>query len=102
MTFNPRLKYCLAVKHTRTSSPGLAGRIIVQSKTIFETLQVVTANVLHSGLEVFEVDGRVGSGLRCRQAVKRGAFICQYSGEYISTTEAKRRLEDIYIAGTAE
>ncbi|XP_077172382.1 histone-lysine N-methyltransferase EHMT2-like isoform X2 [Paroedura picta] len=47
-------------------------------------------------LQLFRVPAK-GWGVRTVQDVPQGAFLCQYFGELISSTEAGRRLEDTYF-----
>jgi len=55
---------------------------------------------LRFGLEIFETNGR-GLGLRTARGVmiKKGDIICNYEGEIVSASEAKRRDEEYSKAG---
>ena len=47
---------------------------------------------LEDGLSVVDVEGK-GRGMMSTRAFKKGELVCEYSGELISHTEAKRREE---------
>lgn len=50
----------------------------------------VVGRGVRAPLEVFKTSRR-GWGLRCRRALARGEFVCEYAGELLSSAEAARR-----------
>ena len=51
------------------------------------------ARQLHLGYNTFSVASWQGWGVQAMQDIARGAFVCEYVGEYVTTPEATQRLQ---------
>ncbi|XRB16608.1 histone-lysine N-methyltransferase [Pseudoscourfieldia marina] len=83
-------------KHARAATGGDAGMTFhVHNESTF------TARSIHPGLEVYKVSEEKGWGLRCRQRILAGAYVCDSVGEVCRDSErdedSPELLSDEYI-----
>ncbi|XRB08035.1 histone-lysine N-methyltransferase, H3 lysine-9 specific [Pycnococcus provasolii] len=83
-------------KHARAATGGDAGMTFhAHNESAF------TARCIHHGLEVYKVSKEKGWGLRCRERILAGAYVCDYVGEVCLDSEREENspelLSDEYI-----